>query len=46
MYREVHMATHDMEKARSTYERFMSALKWAVPVIAVITLFVITLIAD
>ena len=40
------MSTHDIDKARSTYDSFMGALKWIVPVIAVITLFVITLIAD
>lgn len=40
------MSTHDMDKARSTYDSFMGAVKWIVPVIAVITLFVITLIAD
>lgn len=39
------MATHDIEKARSTYEGFMSTLKWAVPVIAVIVAFVVMLIA-
>ncbi|MEQ8410994.1 MAG: hypothetical protein RIC51_01335 [Erythrobacter sp.] len=39
------MATHDMDKARSTYESFMTALKWAVPVIGLITLFVVSLIA-
>ncbi|EAQ29417.1 hypothetical protein NAP1_01555 [Erythrobacter sp. NAP1] len=39
------MSTHDMDKARSTYDRFMGSLKWIVPVIAVITLFVVTLIA-
>ncbi len=39
------MATHDMDKARSTYERFMGTLKWTVPLIAIITLFVISLIA-
>ena len=40
------MSTHDMDKARSTYDSFMGAVKWIVPVIAVIALFVITLIAD
>jgi len=40
------MATHDMDKARSTYERFMGTLKWAVPVLAIITLFVVIMIAD
>ena len=39
------MSVHDMDKARSTYEGFMGMLKWSVPVIAVIVLFVISLIA-
>ncbi len=36
---------HDLKSAKSTYESFIGTLKWAVPVIAVITLFVVTLIA-
>ncbi|MGB3712151.1 MAG: hypothetical protein WA985_10715 [Erythrobacter sp.] len=40
------MATHDIKASRSTYDRFMGTLKWAVPVIAMITLFVVVLIAD
>jgi hypothetical protein len=39
------VATHDIKKARSTYESFMGTLKWAVPVIALIALFVVMLIA-
>lgn len=39
------MSVHDMDDARSTYDRFMSSLKWVVPLVAVITLFVIMLIA-
>lgn len=39
------MTTHDMDKARSTYEGFMGALKWAVPIIFVLTFFIIALIA-
>jgi len=39
------MAVHDIDKARSTYESFMGALKWIVPLIAIITLFVVALIA-
>lgn len=39
------MAAHDIDKARSTYASFMGALKWIVPLIAIITLFVVTLIA-
>ena len=41
-----HDDVHDMDKARSTYDSFMGALKWIVPLIAVITLFVIMLIAE
>ncbi|MCR9180327.1 aa3-type cytochrome c oxidase subunit IV [Erythrobacter sanguineus] len=39
------MNVHDIEKAEATYSGFMTALKWAVPVIALIVLFVIMLIA-
>ena len=39
------MTTHDMDDARKTYGSFMSALKWAVPLIALITFFVVMLIA-
>lgn len=39
------MASHDMDKAQGTYDGFMGTLKWAVPVICVITLFVVVLIA-
>ena len=40
------MATNDIEKARETYSGFMNALKWAVPIIAIITFIVILLIAE
>lgn len=40
------MASHDMKSAEKTYGGFISLLKWAIPVIAVITLFVIILIAE
>ncbi len=40
------MAVHDMDKARSTYDSFMGTLKWAVPVLAIITLLIIMLIAE
>jgi hypothetical protein len=40
------MTTQNMEDARSTYDSFMGALKWIVPLLAVITLFVVTLIAN
>jgi hypothetical protein len=39
------MTTNDIEDARRTYAAFMSTLKWVVPVIAVIVLFVMTLVA-
>ncbi len=39
------MASHDIEKAQATYSGFMATLKWAVPVIALIVLFVVSLIA-
>lgn len=39
------MSTNDMEAARSTYAGFISSLKWAVPLIAVITAVVVILIA-
>ncbi len=40
------MATNDMDHAEKTYGSFISSLKWAVPLICVITLFVIALIAE
>ena len=40
------MTVHDMEKAQATYGGFMATLKWAVPVIALIVLFVVSLIAS
>lgn len=40
------MASQDMKSANKTYGGFISLLKWSVPVIAVVTLIVITLIAD
>ncbi|WP_296718165.1 aa3-type cytochrome c oxidase subunit IV [Erythrobacter sp.] len=40
------MTSHDMKKAEATYGGFMSTLKWAVPVIAVIVAIVVMLIAD
>ena len=39
------MATQDMDSARSTYSKFMATLKWSVPAIALLTLFVVLLIA-
>lgn len=40
------MTVHDMEKATATYSGFMATLKWAVPVIAVITFIVVAMIAS
>lgn len=40
------MAKVDMKSATSTYDRFIGLLKWAVPIIALIVLFVVLLIAD
>lgn len=40
------MAKVDMDSARSTYDLFISLIKWSVPIIAVITLVVVLLIAD
>ncbi|QIG53401.1 aa3-type cytochrome c oxidase subunit IV [Altererythrobacter sp. BO-6] len=40
------MASHDMKSAEKTYGSFITLLKWSVPIIALIALFVITLIAD
>ncbi|WP_269135536.1 hypothetical protein [Erythrobacter donghaensis] len=40
------MSVHDMEKATATYSGFMATLKWAVPVIAVITFAVVAMIAS
>lgn len=40
------MTVHDMDKARSTYDGFMGTLKWAIPIIAILTLIVLMLIAE
>ncbi|MEL6528621.1 MAG: hypothetical protein AAGK01_00855 [Pseudomonadota bacterium] len=40
------MATHDMDKAEKMYGGFIATLKWTVPLLALITLFVIMLIAE
>jgi hypothetical protein len=40
------MASQDMKSANGTYDSFISALKWSVPLLALITLFVVVLIAD
>lgn len=36
---------NDMKAAEKTYEGFVSLLKWAVPLIALITLVVVSIIA-
>ena len=36
---------NDMKAANGTYASFIATLKWAVPLIAVITLFVVILIS-
>lgn len=36
---------HDMKAARSTYESFLGLLKWAIPLIALVTAVVVILIA-
>ncbi len=35
----------DLKAAKSTYESFIGTLKWSVPLVAVITLFVVILIS-
>ena len=40
------MAANDMKAAKSTYSSFIASLKWIVPLLAVITLFVVILIAS
>lgn len=40
------MASQDMKSAEKTYSGFISLLKWSVPIIAVITLIVLSLIAE
>lgn len=40
------MASHDMKSANKTYGGFITLLRVAIPVIAVITLIVLTLISD
>jgi len=36
---------HDLKAAKSTYDSFIGMLKWSVPLIALIALFVVILIA-
>ena len=40
------MASHDMKSANKTYGGFISLLKWAIPIIALITLFILMIIAE
>ena len=39
------MSANDMKAANKTYGSFIGSLKWIVPLIAVITAFVVVLIA-
>ncbi len=39
------MSTHENDTPRSTYDTYMGSLKWIVPLIAIITLFVVVAIA-
>ncbi|MEL7446799.1 MAG: hypothetical protein AAGK02_13485 [Pseudomonadota bacterium] len=39
------MADQDIEESQELYSGFIGSLKWIVPLIAVITLFVVMLIA-
>jgi len=36
---------NDMQAAKKTYEGFVTMLKWAVPIIALVALFVVVLIS-
>lgn len=40
------MASQDMKSANKTYGSFIGALKWSVPLIALIALIVVILIAE
>ncbi len=37
---------NDMKAANSTYEGFINALKWIIPLLSVITLFIIVVISE
>lgn len=40
------MSNHqDMKAAQSTYENFISTLKWAVPLVAILTFIIILIIS-
>jgi len=39
------MAANDMNAAKKTYSGFISLLKWTIPALALITLFVVFLIS-
>lgn len=39
------VSANDMKSAEKTYNRFIAALKWTVPLLAAITLLVVILIA-
>lgn len=38
------MAVEDMQAARKTYEGFTTLIKWVIPIIAVIVIFVLILL--
>ena len=40
------MASQDMKSANKTYEGFIASLKWAVPLLAIITLLIVIIIAE
>lgn len=40
------MASQNMKSANATYDSFIAAVKWAVPVLALITLAVVIIIAE
>jgi len=39
-------SANDMKAAAKTYDSFIGLIKWSVPLIAIITAFVVVLIAD
>ncbi len=39
------MSSTDMKAANQTYHRFIGMIKWAVPLLALLTLFIIFIIA-
>jgi len=39
------MASNDMKSANATYDSFIATLKWAVPLLAVLTAIIVVVIA-